>query len=242
MKSISLSIAFLLVILLASLDQRNPTTQQYFSFEFFEPLNFTALPFSSWNEDESEQEESYAQTQMTSWSPRLGMNAENRSYQFSNAQGNVFSHVTGNCTWYVYGRIAELKEAGLLDKARAELILYEIRTGPRPRHAKYWDDIISGKWQKTSRSKPLRQKYRQSGSIIIWEGGPYGHIGFVEEVSPDKKSFKVSHFNWWNCANTGAYRAECDYQKMGRYFTDWMRYDDGSSVRMGVYPKFLVIE
>jgi len=184
----------------------------------------------------------FPQTSMAKWHPELFADGVDSESEYGQPGTNTFGGVVGNCTWYVFGRVHELRNQGILNHERATNVLNKLHFGPRPRHAKNWDDIIGGNWQHTSESQKLAQAYRKPGTIVVWDSGNYGHVGFIEEVSADGKSFRLSHFNWWNCANKGDTSAMCDFKKIGRLFSTWMSYDDDSTFQLKTYPKFLVIE
>jgi len=184
----------------------------------------------------------FPQTSMAIWYPNLVGDAVNPQSIYGQAGTNTFYGALGNCTWYVYGRILELRDQGLLNNVSATTVLNNIKNGRRPRHAKYWDDIIGGNWQQTSGSIKLAHQYRKPGTIVVWDNGNYGHVGFIEEVSPDRRSFRISHFNWWDCANSGEESPLCDYKRIGRLFSAWMSYDDDTTYHLGTYPKFYLIE
>jgi|GEM_PF-4225753 len=183
----------------------------------------------------------FPQTSMARWRPELFADGVNDESEYGQPGTNTFGAV-GNCTWYVFGRVHELRNLGLLNHESATNVLNKLHFGPRPRHAKNWDDIIGGNWQHTSESQKLDKEYRKPGTIVVWDKGNYGHVGFIEEVSADGKSFRLSHFNWWNCANKGELSPMCDFKQIGRLFSTWMSYDDDSTFQLKTYPKFLVID
>lgn len=61
--------------------------------------------------------------------------------------------LAGQCTWYAYGRVIELSEAGYLD-ASAATIMYNAFWGKTGRDAKNWPSFLGGEWTSTN-SAPL---------------------------------------------------------------------------------------
>jgi hypothetical protein len=105
----------------------------------------------------------------------------------------------GQCTWYAYGRVIELADKGELSsslKTEFRNAFWD-KTG---RHAKNWPDFLGGNWTCTNNSVlPLEQ--RKKGMLAVWNFGEYGHVGFVEEISADKKTYRLSDFNRGNDLN-----------------------------------------
>ncbi|HOZ48165.1 MAG TPA: CHAP domain-containing protein [Candidatus Hydrogenedentes bacterium] len=109
---------------------------------------------------------------------------------------NAFGdRLRGQCTWYVYGRIVELARSGCLDPS-AEKLVHDAFGGKSGRHATNWPKFIGGTWHDTNEA-PLPRDLRRPGMIACWQGGHYGHVGFVEEVSADRKRYRLSHFNFY---------------------------------------------
>lgn len=138
---------------------------------------------------------------------------------------NAFKYpLNGQCTWYAYGRVIELAEAGYLDSSAITLMhnAFWDKTG---RDARNWpnSNFLGGEWTSTI-SAPLPMDKRRPGMLAVWKpnyDNP-GHVGFVEEVSADKTKYRLSDFN---------YRFEA-------YRTVWYSYEGGSDLILGTYPSF----
>lgn len=100
----------------------------------------------------------------------------------------------GQCTWYVAGRIQELRAAGLITNNSANVV-YNALCSNTGRNANRWHLLIPGTWRATSSSQPLPMDQRKPGMIVTWNNGSLGHVAFVEEVSADKTRFRISEFN-----------------------------------------------
>ncbi len=124
--------------------------------------------------------------------PETEIKTKNTNSAYGNSL-NAFKNLQGQCTWYTYGRIIELSDAGYLNY-EIEEIFYKAFWGKWDRHAKNWLTFIGGDWFCTN-SKPLAENKRKKGLVAVWSGGEYGHVGFVEEISKDKKSYRLSDFN-----------------------------------------------
>jgi len=158
---------------------------------------------------------------------------------FKNTSGQ---YLTGQCTWYVYGRVIELVSKGELDKSE-KTRFYNAFWDKTLRHAKNWNnqEFLAGKWYCTQR-EVLPVEHRQKGLIAVWEGNlnnsdkndDYGHVGFVEEVSADKKLYRLSDFN------RGGHTT---------YRNKWYRFDSSDTsvdglddILSGQYPCFQVLK
>jgi PKD repeat protein len=137
--------------------------------------------------------------------------------------------LTGQCTWYAYGRVQELVDGGYLGKEVGDLF-YNTFWGKSNRDAKRWDDMLGGDWINTS-SKPLPEEKRKPGLLVVWDNDPWnsdynklGHVAFVEEVKEDKSEYRVSDFNL---------NDNCEYSDQ-----IWRPFE-GDDRFLGVYPKFL---
>ena len=71
----------------------------------------------------------------------------------------------GNCTWYAYGRAYEVHgfDSGLGAMGNAKNW--------------YWGAYENSPWQVDTTPA--------AGAVLCWEGGGYGHVGFVESVNND---------------------------------------------------------
>ncbi len=161
--------------------------------------------------------------------------------RFSTSTGNPFNtnncttysqDLRGQCTWYTAGRLIELKNAGHLNTSTVNSII-NLLCSASGRHAKNWENIISGTWHSTA-SSALPPQYRIPGLIVVWDNDPsnsnstlYGHVGFVEEINSNKTQYRVSEYNWCN--------SNCV-----TYSSTWLPFD-GNDSRLGVYPKFYVV-
>ena len=101
--------------------------------------------------------------------------------------------LAGQCTWYAYGRVIELAEAGYLDPSAAT-IMHDAFWGKSGRDAKNWPAFLGGEWTSTN-SAPLPMEKRKPGMLAVWPYGDNGHVGFVEEISADKTQYRLSDFN-----------------------------------------------
>lgn len=110
---------------------------------------------------------------------------------------NPFSggDLPGNCTWYAYGRVIELADKGYLPSAAALRIKSALGNAAR------WPSQIGGTWDPPfpidpNVTTPLPISKRKKGLLAVYPG-PFaeGHVGFVEEISTDKKRFRMSEFN-----------------------------------------------
>ena len=136
------------------------------------------------------------------------------------------NELAGQCTWYVYGRVLELTNAGYL-KNEVEDHFYESFWGKINRDAKNWPDFLGGTWFCTSNETPLPIEKRKSGMIMVWKWGVHGHVAFVEEISADQLKYRVSDFN---------YGEDLLYQ------TRWYNFNGSDSVIGGTYPCFYSLE
>jgi len=151
--------------------------------------------------------------------PKTGITSKYSGSPYANEQ-NVFPY-KGQCTWYAYGRVLELADSGYLDSSVKNQFIQAF-SGKTGRHARYWPDFLGGTWISTN-SESLPYSYRKKGLIAVWKFGSYGHVGFVEEVSNDKKRYRLSDFN----------------RSVNESYQDrWYNFS-GSSDRLGrVYPYF----
>jgi hypothetical protein len=130
-------------------------------------------------------------------------------------------NLRGQCTWYAYGRVVELAEAGYLDSSAAT-IMYNAFWGKSQRDAKNWPSFLGGTWTATT-SAPLPIDKRKPGMLAVWIAGTNGHVGFVEEVSADKTKYRLSDFN----------RGLDEI-----YRSVWYNYEGTSDYLLGTYPSF----
>jgi surface antigen len=103
--------------------------------------------------------------------------------------------LTGQCTWYVYGRVMELVAKGELEPSEGTRF-HDAFWGTWNRHAKNWknDNFLGGTWHCTN-NDTLPMAYRRKGLIAVWTNSPNGHVGFVEEVNADKTLYRLTDFN-----------------------------------------------
>jgi len=116
---------------------------------------------------------------------------DSKYYKSSNAFYVSNSNLKGECTWYSYGRIAELYNKKLISKKAYELV-YNGLWGNTNRHAKNWSYKMGIQGQGFSTNKkvlPLNKRKR--GLLAIWECGTYGHVGFVEEIGGANKEWYI---------------------------------------------------
>ena len=140
---------------------------------------------------------------------------------FATTENAFKSDLAGQCTWYTYGRIQELVASGYFSQNTGTLIKNAF-WGKSNRDAKKWPSFIGGTWYNTN-TAALPANMRKKGLIIVWAAGSLGHVGFVEWVSADKKSYRVSDFN----------------QKDDKvYRTTQYNFDGGSDKFLGTYPMF----
>jgi len=115
-----------------------------------------------------------------------------------NAFKNTYQYLTGQCTWYAYGRVMELVAKGELDSSVGTKFRNAF-WGRSGRDAKNWDssNFLGGTWHCTA-SETLPTQYRRKGLIAVWHNSPAGHVGFVEEVNADKTQYRLTDFNRGN--------------------------------------------
>ncbi len=140
--------------------------------------------------------------------------------QTNNAFYHTSAGLAGQCTWYAYGRVIELAEAGYLS-ASAVTLMHDTFWGISGRDAKNWPNLLHGEWTSTS-AAPLPLDKRNPGMLVVWPFGLHGHVAFVEEVSADKSMYRVSDFNYTQLA----------------YREHWYSFEGTSDAISGVYPKF----
>lgn len=128
----------------------------------------------------------------------------------------------GQCTWYSYGRVIELVEKSNLPQ-QVKNKMVDAFWGKSDRHAKNWPSMMGGSWTNTN-SYALPESKRKQGMLAVWIFGEHGHVGFVEEISADKKKYRLTDFN----------RAE-DLKKRD----EWYSFTGTSDKVGGVYPYFL---
>lgn len=133
---------------------------------------------------------------------------------------NVFPD-EGQCTWYVFGRVIELAESGQLDPS-ASTIMYNAFQYKTGRHARYWPTFLGGTWTPTTQ-RALPMDKRKPGMIAVWIAGEFGHVGFVEEISSDKKRYRLSDFNRTNDES---------------YRNIWYNFEGTSDKLINTYPSF----
>ncbi|HEW97381.1 MAG: hypothetical protein DRR16_11575 [Candidatus Parabeggiatoa sp. nov. 3] len=110
-------------------------------------------------------------------------------------KNSASQYLTGQCTWYVYGRVMELVDKGDLDSSVYNKFrnAFWKRSG---RDAQNWKNtnFLGGTWHCTN-TQTLPMQYRRKGLVAVWTNSPHGHVGFVEEISADKKRYRLTDFN-----------------------------------------------
>ena len=159
--------------------------------------------------------------------PETGLKDNNNNpsaSQFANSQNNVFAKSnTGQCTWYVYGRVQELANSGYLSNQDANTLYKTFGINyTSGRNAKEWPRMMGGTWRSTAKGSPLAMAYRKKGLIVVWNISPSGHVGFIEEVNADKTQYCLSDFNR---------SLDAKYKKT------WYSFD-GTGPISGYYPSF----
>ena len=129
--------------------------------------------------------------------------------------------LAGQCTWYAYGRVIELSEAGYLD-ASAATRMYNAFWNRSGRDAKNWPSFLGGEWVSTNNA-PLPIEKRKPGMLAVWPYGTNGHVGFVEEISVDKTRYRLTDFN------RGLDQS---------YRSVWYNFVGSSDLLLGGYPSF----
>jgi len=127
--------------------------------------------------------------------------------------------LAGQCTWYAYARVMELADKGYFSSDVRDRIRNAL-WGKTGRDGGKWENFIGGSWIGTSKVA-LPMEKRVAGLLVVWTTNSAGHVGFVEEISADKKSYRLSDFN--RGLNTS-------------YRSAW--YDFDISDKLGVWPKF----
>ncbi len=130
--------------------------------------------------------------------------------------------LAGQCTWYAYGRVVELADRGeLASSVKAQFVAAFWDTSGRD--AKIWPAFLGGTWYDTN-TATLPVDKRRAGLLAVWVGGDHGHVGFVEEVSADKATYRLSDYN-----------RGLDESLRDR----WYSFSGTSDLLLGVYPRFL---
>lgn len=130
--------------------------------------------------------------------------------------------LAGQCTWYSYGRVVELADNGEIPSHVKQKMINAF-WGKSGRHAKNWPAMLGGNWYNTN-SSVLPSHKRKKGMLAVWIFGSYGHVGFVEEISADGKSYRLSDFN--RSSNTNKKDV-------------WYTFEGVEDRLGGVYPRFL---
>jgi hypothetical protein len=137
-------------------------------------------------------------------------------------QNTPAQDLRGQGTWYAYGRVIELADQGYLDSSALALMQNAFMGITSGRDAKYWPSFLAGTWTATD-VNPLPVAQRLPGQLVVWSGGPYGHVGFVEEVSADKSQYRLSDFN---------------RDGNQTYLSAWYPFEGTSDQWQGTYPSF----
>lgn len=131
--------------------------------------------------------------------PRTRIRSTSSTAKYAIAPTNVFAPAfTGQCTWYVYGRVMELASTSDLSSGLLTTMprAFDSIAHAGERNANEWPDRLPGHWIATSKSSPLPINRRRIGLLAVYDGPPpNGHVGFVEEVSADKRQYRMSQFN-----------------------------------------------
>ncbi|GHU58491.1 hypothetical protein FACS1894133_3340 [Clostridia bacterium] len=105
-------------------------------------------------------------------------NWNSKAYNGGNSYANIGLY--GQCTWYAYGRAKEVTGVSL----------------PWSLNARKWYAAAKASGFKVSATP-------RANSIVVWDGGSYGHVGFVESVSGN--TVKFSHANYGNATYANHY-------------------------------------
>ena len=86
----------------------------------------------------------------------------------------------GQCVWYARGRACEIIDEAISDETLKSKMLYAVKNTRG--NAMYWcnrRDTLGMFTQTTNIDEP------RAGSLVVWTGGPYGHIAVIESVNAD---------------------------------------------------------
>lgn len=128
--------------------------------------------------------------------PATSITSISSSSRFAKRGLNVFAYPDqiGQSSWFVYGRMTELASSGDLSY---DLLTKLPAAFPRATIlARQWPKQLGGRWFSTSATRPLPLARRRIGLVAAYGGPlPGGHVGFVEEISLDKRRYRMSQFN-----------------------------------------------
>jgi uncharacterized repeat protein (TIGR03803 family) len=128
--------------------------------------------------------------------PRTAITSTNSGSKFATLPLNVFASpkLIGLSNWFVYGRVAELASSGDLSRSLPDKMASAF---PRPTiTAREWPQRLGGHWFSTSATRSLPLARRRIGLLAVYGGPlPGGHVGLVEEISLDKRRYRMSQFN-----------------------------------------------
>jgi uncharacterized repeat protein (TIGR03803 family) len=168
--------------------------------------------------------------------PGTAITSTNSSSEYATLPMNLFaeSHHIGQSTWYAYGRVIELATAGNLS--------YDLLTTTRDAFATHlapanrWPVRLRGHWVSTGQSEPLPLERRRIGLLAVYDGPPPdGHVGIVEEISLDKKQFRMSEFDR---AGTKKFRSNWYYFDGADGEPDARLVSNNNQIKERWYPKF----
>ncbi len=145
---------------------------------------------------------------------------------FTPDYGNGSGDYSGECTWYVFGRVIELVESDYLDQSVSNAMYNAFQT-PGGRDANYWNERLAGNWIPTN-NEALPYEQRRAGYIVQWEYGTYGHVAFVEEVDANRTQYRISEFNWTS------------FHQYGQ--STWLPFEGDDRRGTGVYPRWYALE